>query len=115
MSMDSFNLKQLTIPQVVELIQLAQTELHEKQKAEKENVRKQMEELAKKAGMTIDEVLGTGKGRKRSGTRAKAEPKYANPANSSETWSGRGRKPKWVEEAISKGRKIGELLIKKAS
>ena len=115
MSMDSFNLKQLTIPQVVELIQLAQTELHEKQEAEKENVRKQMEELAKKAGMTIDEVLGTGKGRKRSGTRGKAEPKYANPQKADETWSGRGRRPKWIESALKGGKNLAELLIQKAS
>ncbi len=39
-------------------------------------------------------------------TRAKAEPKYANPANALETWSGRGHKPKWVEAALKGGKKL---------
>ena len=73
-----------------------------------------MEELASKAGMTIDEALGR-RGRKKVGSRAKAEPKYANPANASETWSGRGRKPKWVAEALSKGRTLEQLAIKKVA
>ena len=47
--------------------------------------------------------------------KAKGEPKYANPANPSETYAGgRGAKPKWMKEFLAMpGNKIDDLLIKK--
>ena len=44
--------------------------------------------------------------------RSKVRPKYRNPANASETWSGRGRQPRWFSAAIKAGRKERSLLIK---
>jgi DNA-binding protein H-NS len=38
-------------------------------------------------------------------------PKYRNPANSEETWSGRGKQPRWVAAALQAGRHLEELLI----
>ena len=34
---------------------------------------------------------------------AKVAPKYRNPADPSQTWSGRGRQPRWFKAAIRKG------------
>ena len=39
-------------------------------------------------------------------------PKYANPADQSQTWSGKGRKPTWAKEHVEKGGKLDDLLIK---
>lgn len=41
--------------------------------------------------------------------RAKVAMKYQSGAN---FWSGRGRKPKWVEAHLAKGGKLEEILIK---
>jgi DNA-binding protein H-NS len=38
-------------------------------------------------------------------------PKYRNPANPSETWSGRGRKPTWLEQQLTAGRQLSEFAI----
>jgi len=38
-------------------------------------------------------------------------PKYQNPKEPSETWSGRGRQPRWLTEALRTGHKIEEFLI----
>jgi DNA-binding protein H-NS len=43
--------------------------------------------------------------------RAAVAPKYRNPENSSETWSGRGQKPKWLEALLAKGAKLDDLRI----
>ena len=43
----------------------------------------------------------------------KVAPKYRNPANEKETWSGRGRAPLWMSAAIAAGRKQEEFLIQK--
>jgi DNA-binding protein H-NS len=39
--------------------------------------------------------------------------KYAHPENASVTWSGRGRQPGWVKEALAKGKSLEEFLIGK--
>jgi len=41
----------------------------------------------------------------------KGGPAYRNPSNSAETWTGRGRQPKWVREALASGTRLEEMLI----
>src|SRR6185437_8267701 len=41
----------------------------------------------------------------------KVAPKYRNPAGS-ETWSGRGKRPRWFLAALKAGKKEKDLLIK---
>ena len=38
-------------------------------------------------------------------------PKYRNPSRPSETWSGRGKQPRWLVAAIESGRKINDFKI----
>jgi DNA-binding protein H-NS len=40
----------------------------------------------------------------------KVLPKYRNPAEPAETWSGRGKRPKWVIAQLKSGKKLGDLL-----
>ena len=42
-------------------------------------------------------------------------PKYRNPQMPSETWSGRGKQPRWLVAAIKTGRKIDDFKIGEAS
>ena len=66
-----------------------------------------LEEYARAKGYDLGALTGTAVPRKR----APAAPKYANPANKSDTWSGRGRKPRWYIEALAKGRKPEDLAV----
>jgi DNA-binding protein H-NS len=38
-------------------------------------------------------------------------PKYRNPGEPSETWSGRGKQPRWLVAALKTGRTIEEFAI----
>jgi DNA-binding protein H-NS len=80
--------------------------------------------MAREAGFEVSVTkIGDGegrRGRRRSShdgggesadQRGAVAPKYRNPSNPSETWSGRGRKPKWVEEQLSAGKSLDGLLI----
>ncbi|MBI1217090.1 MAG: H-NS histone family protein [Rhodobacteraceae bacterium] len=67
----------------------------------------ELEEAAKRLGFSLSELTATAVPRKR----ASAAPKYANPANKSETWTGRGRKPKWMDAALKAGKSPDDLLI----
>ena len=42
----------------------------------------------------------------------KVAPKYRNPANAKETWTGRGKQPRWLAAETTKGKKLEEFLIK---
>ena len=42
----------------------------------------------------------------------KVAPKYRNPANAKETWTGRGKQPRWLAAETAKGKKLEEFLIK---
>lgn len=42
----------------------------------------------------------------------KLEPLYRNPANRTETWAGRGNRPRWLVAALKKGKKLEAFVIK---
>ena len=92
-------------------------------------VRRRISALAKAEGYTVAELFGgatpasaaTGRAgrapRKASATKGrklgKVAPKYRNPAKPSETWTGRGKQPRWMAALTKKGKKVEDFLIKK--
>ncbi|WP_445322487.1 H-NS histone family protein [Roseobacter sp. HKCC-CH-9208] len=42
---------------------------------------------------------------------AKVAPRYRNPSNPDQTWTGRGRKPLWVVDALNSGKSLDDLAI----
>lgn len=69
--------------------------------------RTEVEEVARKLGYSLADLVGS---EKKAG-RAVAPPKYRHPENSALTWSGRGRKPRWFVEAIDAGKSAEDLAI----
>ncbi len=67
----------------------------------------ELEEKARAMGFSLAELTGVSTGRKR----ASAAAKYRNPANAAETWTGRGRKPRWFDAALKAGKKPEDLAI----
>ena len=68
---------------------------------------KEIRAVAKKHGLSVDDVVG-----KKARTRKpKAPAKYRNPSNANETWSGRGRQPAWYKAALAKGKSPKSLEI----
>lgn len=45
----------------------------------------------------------------------KVAPKYQNPKNLAETWSGRGKQPRWVQAQLKAGKKLEHFLIARSS
>ena len=58
-------------------------------------------------GFSLDELAGAPAPKKRGPKPGKAKKpsvaKYANPADASQTWTGKGRQPTWYKDAIAKG------------
>jgi len=83
----------------------------------RDKVRAKVMKILKAEGMTLSDLTdGKAPVSKRKATakpRAKVAPKYRNPKNKAETWTGRGRQPLWVAAFIKSGGKLEQLLIKK--
>jgi DNA-binding protein H-NS len=77
------------------------------QERSRSELRQKLESIAAQAGFKLSDLFGGrgGKGRK-------VAAKYANPDNPSETWSGRGRKPRWLAARLKDGDRIDKFLIK---
>ena len=73
---------------------------------------KRTAEFAAQFGYSLDELVGVSKTKARR-TFAPVKPKYRNPDDSSVTWSGRGRKPLWMEAKLAEGAKIEDFLIER--
>ncbi len=103
----SIKLEKLSLPELIQLQKDLVGHIKQRQKTERVALRKQMEELAKQSGFTFDEVASASKARKTITVR----PKYVNPQNAEQTWTGRGRRPKWVEAELAGGKNLEDILI----
>jgi DNA-binding protein H-NS len=76
-----------------------------KQNQARAEVRLKAIALAKAHGFDIDELFGKG-------GKSKAAVKYRDPKNPENTWTGRGRMPRWLASAIKGGKaKKEDFLI----
>jgi DNA-binding protein H-NS len=92
--------------EVLSLLERANTELLRRKEVGKERLRAEIEEKLKSAGLDLADLFeserritrGASKSKENDGLKAVA-PKYKNHVTG-ETWSGRGRSPKWVAEIL---------------
>ena len=85
-------LEKLTVTELREHIAMAKRLLAEREQNAKSDLKKQLLILAKEAGFSFDDLVGHG-------TRS-AKVKFQHPNDPSLTWSGRGRRPKWLAGQI---------------
>lgn len=104
----SIDISKLDYKALDELISKANRQKSKIKRARIADVRKKLRKMAKDEGYSIEELFGGGK----AASKAKAAAKYRNPDNPKETWSGRGRKPRWFEAALKAGKSEASLQIK---
>ena len=61
-------------------------------------------------GLTATDIAARVPSAKPAKSGGKVAPKYRNPATG-ETWSGRGLQPKWLKQALSEGRQLGDFAL----
>ncbi len=100
------DLEQMSRSELLDLrrdVERALATVDERRKAE---ARAAAERAAREHGFSLDEVLGE---QKKSGR--KNPPKFRNPEDPRQTWSGRGRQPAWIKEALESGKALNEFAI----
>ncbi len=68
------------------------------------------ERAAAEHGYSLADLTGAAGAKSKKG-KPKTPAKYRNPEDPTQTWSGRGRKPRWINEAEAAGRPIADFEI----
>jgi DNA-binding protein H-NS len=118
-----FDLKNMSRRELEKLRADIDKALHKITEAEKKSALEAVKKAAKAHGFSLDELTGakpaaTSKAaaparvkKPKGDGRAKVAPKYRNPNDPEQTWTGRGRAPKWVEAHIAAGGSKDDLAI----
>ena len=67
--------------------------------------------IAENVGLSIDQILELGATKRKKTTRKSVEPRYRSKANPNDTWTGRGKQPRWLVAELEKGAKLESFLI----
>jgi DNA-binding protein H-NS len=65
--------------------------------------------------MTLKELVETFGPKRVKSKKASAPVRYRNPENPTETWTGKGRKPNWVDRELEAGRDLEEFAVEATS
>lgn len=107
--MKKIDLSKFSLSDLIKLQNDIPKAIEKVKKTEKKVIRKQIEELAAESGFNLDELFDNKK--KPQKKRGKVKPKYENPDNTDQTWTGRGRMPLWVQDHLASGGEKDDLLI----
>lgn len=108
-------LNAMSVQELEVLIQKAQ-ELIAVKKAQADKLqgaRAEIERIAREAGVSVAELVAqaAGKAAKPASSRPPVAAKYRNRADASQTWTGRGKRPRWLADAIAAGAALDSFLI----
>ncbi|KIC47521.1 trans-acting regulatory protein hvrA [Ruegeria sp. ANG-S4] len=102
------NLEKMSRKELIELGAQVEKAIKNAETRERKEALKAAEKAAAEFGFSLAE-LSTVSSQSTKGTKAKA--KYRNPADHSQTWTGRGRKPQWIHDALKAGADISDLEV----
>jgi len=108
----AINLDSLSPSELQALIKSAEAQMESARKNHVREVRAKIDAVLAGAGLTLSDVFPTRGGKGAKGSKAAAvAPKYRNPENPAQTWSGRGTHPVWFNQALKKKGVTAESLL----
>jgi DNA-binding protein H-NS len=99
-------LDKLSYAELLKLQERIEAAIAEKRVEDAASTKEALRAMAEKAGFNLNELFG-----KRGGKRGLSSVKYRNPKDTSQTWTGRGRKPNWLVDALKKGAKLESFAV----
>ena len=105
--------------EIRKLIAQGEREISRRTATKKKDAKQRLAAVAREFGFKLDELLGEGGARTRGRSaepkepKAKLPPKYRNPADATQTWSGHGKRPAWANAHLQSGGDLSDLLIRR--
>jgi len=97
----------LTVFELETLIERATKEIDQKKREAVETLRAELAEKAEAAGVSFEDVVR----RKFKHRKQRAQAQYRNPLKPRQTWSGKGKQPRWVRNLVESGKSLEDLRI----
>lgn len=102
------NLEIMSRKELLKLREAVEKAIVNAEKKDRQEALKAAEKAVAEFGFSLAELSDDAP---RSAKGSKAKAKYRNPANPEQTWTGRGRKPQWIHDALKDGVDIADLEI----
>ncbi len=103
------DLSKLSIKELQNLLHKIPAELKKRDAKDKNRVLDEVKALAKSRGYSLDDLIDGAPRKTRAG--GVVPQKFRHPENADLQWTGRGRKPKWVESWLNGGGNLDALRI----
>ena len=100
--MDSNELRSMSTDELWDLFEKVNSMLADKIEAEKVRLNERLRRIESVSTVRVNGVRRP---------YPPVRPKYRNPSNPAEVWSGRGKQPLWVRKQLKTGKKLNQLLI----
>lgn len=104
------NIQELETEEITRLIDELKNELKIRIEKEKDKFLDEIRDKADFFGVSVEDLIVEASEPKKRKT-GKIKPKYQNPDNQAETWTGRGHKPKWIVTQLENGKQLEDMLI----
>ncbi|MEN8935310.1 H-NS family nucleoid-associated regulatory protein [Planktotalea arctica] len=99
------DLNTLTLKELKKLRKDVDKTINDFENRKKREALAELEKKAAEMGFSLSDLTSTGK------IKTVSAPKYANPADSSQTWTGRGRIPQWMKALEAAGGSRDDTLL----
>ena len=108
---EQIDLSLYSIEELKTLVAKARREITLKERHRLQEVRDRIEQLASGLNMSLEEVMGH-KPQSRTTGKIKARViRFRNPANPAQTWTGHGKRPRWLLQALEQGANLEDLTV----
>lgn len=101
------NVEKMSLKELVDLEARVKKAIVIAKERERTEVRQKMMQMVEESGFSFGDLFSSGRG----GKSGKVAVKYRNRDNPAETWTGRGRQPKWLVAALKKGARLQDFAI----
>ena len=109
--MASVNVDKMSLKELLDLEAKIEKAIASARDRERAEIKQKIEAIVQTSGFSLSDLFGVG--RPASSTKGRSVAvKFINPENRSETWTGRGRKPRWLTAKLDKGAKMEDFAVR---
>ena len=109
---EQIDLSLYSIEELKTLVDKARREITLRERHRLQEIRDRIEQLASGLNMSLEEVMGQKPRSQPPGKVKTSEIRFRNPANPAQTWTGRGKRPRWLQQALEQGARLEDFTVR---